>query len=367
MGAPSLPPPPAWLVLVVDDDPSVLEVTKLTLERMKVAGRGLELECARSAAEARDRLHRRRFALAIVDVVMESERAGLELVKDLRSDPRHRITQVVVRTGEPGAYPEARVMEDFEVSDYWPKAELRPPRMRAAVMGLIRAHATALELEGERARLEAAVAEAQALLKEVHHRVKNNLQVVSSLLMLQAEEAPGVSERTYLVESAGRIRSMALVHQHLYGEATLSRIDFGRYAEALVRGLADAVTPRPELSVSVEAVELGIEQAVPCALILNELVGDALVRGRRAGAAGTLAVTVRRRETGLTVEVEAPEALVTTDGARPGALGQRLLRALVRQLRGDLEALGDGRPGVRFECPLGGDTPPASGARLDPL
>ena len=112
------PAPPAvacWRVLVVDDEPDVHTITKLALSRFELDGRGLEFLHAHSAAQARAFLKSESdIALAIVDVVMENETAGLELARWMRQDLNNHFTRIVLRTGQPGQAPEEKVIEPPE-------------------------------------------------------------------------------------------------------------------------------------------------------------------------------------------------------------------------------------------------------------
>jgi two-component sensor histidine kinase len=326
--------PPVWPVLVVDDDAGVLDVTRLVLERVAVEGRRLRLVTARSAAEARARLAEEVFALAIVDVVMETELAGLDLIRDLRADARHRLTQVVVRTGEPGAYPESQVVEEYLISDYWPKADLRAARMRASVTGLLRSYATAVSLEEElsaRLRLlsekDALLREREALLREVHHRVNNNLQLVTSLLAAEMDglDAQG---RLALQHMTWRVRSMSMVHQQLYARPDFNAIDLTDYFAALVHAVAPGATvlPTPPGDVT-----LPLDQAVPAGLLVTELL--ALVGGDDGSVDGVEAA-LEAQPDGVTLQLRAVEgtapqlASAADEDASPA-----LVAALLHQLR----------------------------------
>ncbi len=171
---------PTWPVLVVDDDPSVLQLTELLLGRISVDGRKLEVVPCRSAQEARERLGQASFALAIVDVVMETEHAGLDLVRAMRAERKHLLTPIVVRSGQPGAYPEARVLQDYRISDYWPKDDLAPQRVRSKVTGLIRGYETArtVELESALAAAEAAAAARARFVANVSHELRTPVTAI---------------------------------------------------------------------------------------------------------------------------------------------------------------------------------------------
>jgi PAS domain S-box-containing protein len=207
--------------------------------------------------------------------------------------------------------------------------------------------------------------EKETLLKEIHHRVKNNLQIISSLLMLQSEQMPGERARTLLAESVYRVRSMALIHQQLYGVDSLERIDFGDYARSLADSLRAALSPGTRLDVRVDPVEVTVEHAVPLGLILNELITNAIKYGQaiarpagetgRTGADCDVCVEVRARDGRVYVSVSDSGAGLPSglDPGTSGTLGLQLIRSLTRQLRGKLVA--DSDRGMRFEisCALG--------------
>jgi PAS domain S-box-containing protein len=143
--------------------------------------------------------------------------------------------------------------------------------------------------------LGAALREREVLLSEVHHRVKNNLQLVSSLLALQARGA-GADAQHALIEGQRRIDSIALVHEQLYGSRNLSAVNLARYAEALVPELchASGAAERIELLLRLEDVELHPERAVPCGLVLSELVTNALKHAFPGQRRGQLTVELER-------------------------------------------------------------------------
>jgi len=121
--------------------------------------------------------------------------------------------------------------------------------------------------------------EKEMLLKEIHHRVKNNLQVISSLLSLQSRHVKDKSALAMFMESRDRVRSMALVHELLYGSADIAHIDFSEYIERLANALFKAYhtdKQRIQLETDVQGVSLGVDLAIPCGLIINELTSNAL-------------------------------------------------------------------------------------------
>ena len=196
--------------------------------------------------------------------------------------------------------------------------------------------------------LQRSLREKEVLLKEVHHRVKNNLQVVSSLLGLQSAQSNAPEVQSVLEDCVGRVRSMAIVHEQLYGSDSLSQIDLGHYAQNLGDILRGTYAPEARLLVAAEPVNVSIEIATPLGLLLNELIANALKHGLAPWQPG------RHRRTGehcdVLVEISSDEAhtfiSVTDSGPglsdprpRPGSnsIGMELIRALSRQVGAQLE------------------------------
>ena len=151
-----------WKVLLVDDEPAVHQVSQLILADVQFDDRGIELLCAHSAAQARDMLaHERGVALVLLDVVMETDDAGLALVRHIREQRRDRLVQVVLRTGQPGMAPEGEVVRHHEINGYWLKTDLTAQRLRTVVVSALRsyrlAHAERPPPAGDPAALDANV------------------------------------------------------------------------------------------------------------------------------------------------------------------------------------------------------------------
>ncbi len=205
----------------------------------------------------------------------------------------------------------------------------------------------------ESARLiEAALHEKEILLKEIHHRVKNNMQVISSLVNLQAESVADPAQREVFGEVRARVRAMALVHEKLYQSKDFASVDFAEYVKSLMRHLMrgyGAAAARVSLRLEMDPVKFSVDTAVPCALILNELTTNALKHAFRGRASGEIAVALRRGDAG--------EALLTfrdngnglppgTDWRQSTSLGLRLVDMLARQLSATVEV--DAGHGTEF-------------------
>jgi len=192
---------------------------------------------------------------------------------------------------------------------------------------------------------EAALAEKSALLGELHHRVKNNLQVISSFLRLQLLNAEDPHLREVLGEARSRIRSIALVHETLYGENNMDRADLGEYTKSIAGNLYRVYGISPDnvkLSLEIASVPMRIEKAVPCGLVLNELISNALKHAFPPdGPTGRIAVGIKPDEAGnVRMEVK-DDGVGFPAGYDPNesrSLGLRLVRMLAQdQLHGNFE------------------------------
>jgi PAS domain S-box-containing protein len=205
----------------------------------------------------------------------------------------------------------------------------------------IRTDITANKLAEERIR--ASLREKEVMLKEIHHRVKNNLQVVSSLLRLQAHSLKTPDALAAFEESGTRVQSMALVHEKLYQSSSLSELDFAAYAQSLTDSLlrsfgTDGSVIR--LRHDMDKVHLDINQAIPCALILNELVSNALKYAFPDGRSGEIWLRLRsdaERRITMTVGDNGVGLPADLNLNKAGSLGLQLVGTLVHQLRGQLE------------------------------
>jgi PAS domain S-box-containing protein len=190
--------------------------------------------------------------------------------------------------------------------------------------------------------LQTALAEKEVLLREIHHRVKNNLQVISSILNLQSRHAEDDHIRAVLEESRSRIQSMTMVYEQLYQAEDLSRIDFRKYVRNLVGSLHASHHVNHEaieLNTDIDDFQLDIGTAIPCGLIISELVLNSLKHAFRENTGGQIDVAFRagkKMQCTLIVRdngVGLPEDL---DVDSADTLGLQLVRALVDQLDGSI-------------------------------
>ena len=209
-------------------------------------------------------------------------------------------------------------------------------------------------------QLEASLQEKEVLLKEVHHRVKNNLQVVSSLLDLQSQRIREPQVLEVFQNSQSRVRSMALIHEKLYQSKSLSRVNLSDYIESLAISLIQTYAVDPDkisLQLNLEPVLLNLDTAIPCGLILNELVSNALKHGFPGDTGGTIWINLGCLGASVSCEgSDTFELVVGNDGVKlpelpdfshAKSLGLQLVSVLIQQLEGHIEV--SQRQGTEFK------------------
>lgn len=191
----------------------------------------------------------------------------------------------------------------------------------------------------------ARVQEKDVLIKEIHHRVKNNMQIISSILSLQESAVRDPSDLMLFRESQGRIRAMALVHEHLYHAKDFAAVDFGAYVRELAPSLKNAYGPdadRYTLQIEADEVTLDINSAIPAGLMLHEALSNAFRHAFPPDRSGTVRVGFSTRSDGTRrlsvaddgIGLPAGLDVVTTD-----TLGFRLMHMLADQIDGTLEVV----------------------------
>jgi PAS domain S-box-containing protein len=200
-------------------------------------------------------------------------------------------------------------------------------------------------------KLKYSLKEQTVMLKEIHHRVKNNLTVVYSMLDLQAKSIADESTCAKLEESRDRVLSMALIHEQLYQSGDLAHVDFKEYLQSLVNNIAGTYN-RPEVMVSVdmEPVALDVNRGIPCGLIVNELVTNCLKYAFPAGRKGIVSVGISINSEGdyvLFVEDNGIGFPTDIDFQNTSSLGLELVNGLTKQIRGKIELSNES--GTRFK------------------
>ncbi|MFP4066263.1 MAG: sensor histidine kinase [Spirochaetaceae bacterium] len=194
--------------------------------------------------------------------------------------------------------------------------------------------------------LEEAARQKETLLRELHHRSKNNMQIIASFLNLESERRQGTEAVEPLQKMRSRIRSMALVHEKLYRGTELERVDLAEYAETLSAEVVSLHGSTIDRHLDAERIHVGIDFAVPFGLILNELLSNSLQHGFGSGAwaraRGSVHIAIRRRGENVFLRVKDNGYGFPSDfrTASADSLGLQLVSALVEQLRGSIELRG---------------------------
>ena len=194
--------------------------------------------------------------------------------------------------------------------------------------------------------LETALEARTMLLHEVDHRVKNNLQMIASLILMQSRNIPDEGVRESLRAMLSRVEALSTVHRRLYQSDDVTRFDIGDFVNDLVRDLI-AASGRDDISTDLDlsTIEVPAQKAAPVALMINELVTNALKHAFRAGGPGTIGVKMDKPDGHYRIQVSDDGAGIKPrpDGDEHQSFGTTLVRALARQLQADVEWKSDGR------------------------
>lgn len=348
-------------ILMVDD---CAADRKLLGSLLRSAGAGVELREAATASGGLSAFREYAPDCVLVDYKLPG-RNGLDFLRQLRlNENGDGPVAVVMLTGTVSEQVAVDAMK-AGAQDYLVKDRITAEGLRLAVGKAVQKASLERTLQRERDRLAQSLAEKEVLIKEVHHRVKNNLQVIASLLRLQADAVCGTGKgRTVagaLRRSQHRVEAMAQIHEQLYqsaagqlgsGQAELGQVELARQAGMLLSHLIEAygadsepgaarVSGRVEIEPlsSGAPVVLGVNAAIPTGLILNELISNALKHAFVDGRAGTLTVSggvvagtvvIEVRDNGVGV----PEGV---DVHHAPSLGLQITGILARQLKGKID------------------------------
>lgn len=320
----------AEIILNVDDNEPGRYATTRILNRagfqVLEAGTGKEaLRLARSASPQ----------LVVLDVNLP-DMSGIDVCRQLKTDPATAGIMVLQVSATNIAVLD-RVSSLSAGADSFLVEPVEPEELEAVARALLRLHRVEAELRRS-------LAEREMLLREVNHRVKNSLQLVLSMLSLQGGEFREAGAKELFAKAIARVTAIASIHERLYQDTDPLSIDMQTYLNGLCAELARAGIgeERPaDLRTDIEPLRLPTENGVSLALIVNELVMNALKHGRRDDGPAHINVSLRRLDSGearLTIADNGPGLV---DGARSagkptGGLGSRLVSMLVRQLNGQL-------------------------------
>ncbi len=266
------------LILVIDDDSEVRENTARILEKA-----GFRVVTGGTVADALRLTRQHRPAMTLLDVVLP-DGSGVDAARTLKQDQALADVFIILISGFRISPEEQAEGLSKGLADGY----IARPFSQADFLARIDAF---LRIRAVQEALRTALSEKEVLLKEVHHRVKNNLAVILGLLDLQGQMISDESARASMMELSNRIRSMALVHEQLYQSNDFSQIDFQDYLETLCVHLRSSYHLSGDISVSVSAVGvmMGLDIAVPCGLLITELVTNSFKHGFPASRSRTWA------------------------------------------------------------------------------
>jgi len=256
------------------------------------------------------------------------------------------ILKKVWDTGKPIHYP-AKIYEDEKYANWYENYVFKAPTGE-----IVAIYNDVTEQERAKKEIKQSLEEKEMLLKEIHHRVKNNLMIISSLLNLQSQYITDKASQDVFKESQNRARSMALIHERLYQSTDLKRIDFGDYIRSLATELFHTYEADPgfiKLNINVEPILLDINTAIPLGLIVNELITNSLKHAFPKGNKGEINVDFHPKDDHYEFTMKDngigfPEDI---DFQNTDSLGLQLINSLTSQIDGDIEL--DRNNGTEFK------------------
>ncbi|MBN2103605.1 response regulator [bacterium] len=258
-------------ILYIEDNPGDV---KLFREMVSGCSVPMTLHVVRTIKEGKDMIRRHEFDAILLDVELPDS-YGLDSVKMLVEASPH--TPVIVLTGHQNDVLGVQAIQSG-AQDYLIKGIDYTPMIHRIIQNAIERKDIEDQRKAAEQQIRASLIEKETLLKEIHHRVKNNLQIIMSLLNLQSASIRDKQALKIFKESRQRIHSIALVHEKLYKSKNFSEIDFSSYVRSIVHELMRAylIPEKVEVKIDIQDIYLSIDIAIPLGLIVNELMTNAL-------------------------------------------------------------------------------------------
>ena len=214
---------PTWNILVIDDNEDVLEITQMVLRNIRFRDRPLRLLCARSAKEAYNIIKaEKNLALALIDVVMETNTAGLDLVRTIREELQNRSMRLIVRTGQAGHAPEQDVVIAYEIDAYLQKTDISPQRLITTIIASLRAYEYIVDIQKLNTGLEHQVAQRTAQLLEAN---KNLYQANDELTLAAASLSQSIQIQKRFIADAAHQMKTPLAGMRMQSELAMRQTD----------------------------------------------------------------------------------------------------------------------------------------------
>lgn len=319
-------PQPEVILNVDDNEPNRYIVTRI------LSRAGFKVLEAATGAEALRIAREEQPQLVVLDINLP-DMSGIEVCRRLKAQPQ-TASILVLQMSATSIGVADRVQSLGAGADTFMIEPVEPEELEAVARALLRLHRT-------ESALRRSLVERDLLLKEVNHRVKNSLQLVLSMLSLQGQEFKEAGARDMFAKAIARITAIASVHERLYQADDPLTVEMQDYLTRLCSELARAGIDESgecTLTTQLEPVRLPTEQGISLALIVNELVMNALKHGRSGAGPTSIRVSLaRRQENELCLTVSDNGAGKDTSGSEQSGLGTRLIEMLVRQLKGRLE------------------------------
>jgi two-component sensor histidine kinase len=313
-------------VLIVDDDRAFQKLVQRQLTHSQHSS--FFVRSAYSLKEAIRLLERESIHVMLLDLHLPDSQGLATLQHVLKAS---RLLPVVVLSGTENDEIAIEAVKNG-AQDYLVKGEVGPSLITRSLL-------YAVHRKRNEDTLRSSLEEKEILLREVHHRVKNNLQVINSLLSLVSHKVNDSRTKEILEESRNRVLSMAIVHEQLYRTRNFAAIDLGEYLEAVARSqwLNSATNPENiRINFTIKEVVIDIDRAIPCGLIVNELMSNALRHGVKKN--GHIEFAVSELDGIITIHIEdnGPGLPPGLDPMHAKTLGFELVQVLLSQLDGAL-------------------------------
>jgi two-component sensor histidine kinase len=326
-------------VLVVEDSPTDADILRRLFMRSKLErsrSENWQLQMVVRLSEAIAACEQTRVDVVLLDLSLPDS-YGLETITEFRTAVPDIPIVILTMSDDDVLALQALSMG---AQDYLVKDQVTIQLLMRTIRHAIEREQVLRQLRESERRLHTSLEEKNVLLREVHHRVKNNLQTISSLLRLQAASIQDPNVRDALQESQNRVRVMSLIHEKLYKSSTLTQINFAEYIRDLSADLFQVYSPLSGsicLDVDIDDVELSIETAIPCGLIVNELVCNALQHAFSPGSSGEIKISLTSSTPDhyqLKVQDNGIGLPANFDLRQTRSLGLQIVFALTRQLQG---------------------------------
>jgi two-component sensor histidine kinase len=328
-------------VLVVDNDPQMLSITSRVLREAgyEVIETTTGTECLKIAGETRP--------LLILLNISLPDISGNEVCRIIKSTPSLSDIFIIFVTGD-----RATSIDKSRGLDGGADGYIARPILNDEFLSTVKAMDRIIQAETQ---LKKEIEEKEVLLSEIHHRVKNNMQIISSLLSLQSAKIKDKKHADMFKESRDRIRSMALIHETLYQTKDFANVDFGRHVKAIANHLFRSYGVNPEkigLKIDMADTLLELNNAIPCGLVINELISNSLKYAFPQDGTGEIKITLRsmnQDEIELTVSDDGIGIPAEMDLEKVESMGLQLVNILVEnQLEGEIDLDRDGGTAFRI-------------------